>query len=122
MPPPLRVPLDPAEQAELEHRYRTTRDAETRTRDQMVLLAAQGHTPPQVAMLVRRSPTPSAGSQALPDRRRRSGAAPAPLGQPPHDPPAWEQELVRVAELDPTRLAWTVRCGGVGCWPTTCTA
>jgi hypothetical protein len=56
MPPPLRVPLDPAEQAELERRYCTTRDAETRTRYQMVLLAAQGHTPPQIAMLVRRSP------------------------------------------------------------------
>jgi hypothetical protein len=23
------------------------------------------------------------------------------LGQPPHDPPAWQAELVRVADLDP---------------------
>jgi Homeodomain-like domain len=118
------VPLDPAEQAELEHRYRyrTTRDAETRTRYQMVLLAAQGHTPPQIAQLFRRSPDTvrrvlkrylTGGADAVPHRPH--------LGQPPHYPPTWEQELVRVAKLDPTRLAWTVRCGHVGCWPTTCT-
>jgi hypothetical protein len=40
MPAPLRVPLDPAEQAELERRYHTTRDATTRTRYQIVLLSA----------------------------------------------------------------------------------
>jgi hypothetical protein len=40
-------------------------------------------------------------------------------GQPPHYPPGWEQELVRVADLDPTRSGWTVRCRAVGCWPTT---
>jgi hypothetical protein len=34
MPPPLRVTLDPVAQAELERRYHTTRDAETRTRYQ----------------------------------------------------------------------------------------
>ena len=55
-PPPLRVRLDPAAQAELERRYQTTRDAETRTRYQMVLLNAQGHTAAQVAQLTRRSP------------------------------------------------------------------
>src|ERR671934_220977 len=54
-PPPLRVRLDPAAQAELERRYQTTRDAETRTRYQMVLLNAQGHTAAQVAQLTRRS-------------------------------------------------------------------
>ena len=88
MPPPLRVPLDPAEQAELEHRYRTTRDAETRTRYQMVLLSAQGHTPPQIALLVRRSPDTirrvlrrylAQGPDAVPHQ-------PHP-GQPPHYPP-----------------------------------
>src|SRR6266545_2739372 len=99
MPPPLRVSLDPAEQAELEHRYRTTRDAETRTRYQMVLLAAQGHTPPQIAMLVRRSPDTirrvlkrylAQGPDAVPHRPH--------LGQPPHYPPAWQAELVRVPD------------------------
>jgi transposase len=115
MPPPLRVPLDPAEQAELERRYRTTRDAETRTRYQMILLAAQGHTPPQIARLVRCSPDTvrrvlnrylAGGADAVPHR-------PHP-GQPPHYPPAWQAELVRVAELDPRSVGvdsalWTCR-------------
>src|SRR6266536_2927472 len=54
MPPPtLQVTLDPDTQTELERRYHTTRDAQTRTRYQIVLLNAQGHTPPQIARLVR---------------------------------------------------------------------
>jgi transposase len=57
MPPPtLQVTLDQVAQAELERRYQTTRDATTRTRYQIVLLNAQGHTPPQIATLTRRSP------------------------------------------------------------------
>jgi transposase len=115
MPPPLRVPLDPAERAELEHRYLTTRDAETRTRYQIVLLNAQGHTPPQIATLVRRSPDTirrvlkrylAGGAEAVPHRPH--------LGQPPHYPPAWQAELVRVADLDPHEVGvdsalWTCR-------------
>ena len=122
MPPPtLRVTLDQVAQAELERRYDTTRDAETRTRYQMVLLNAQGQTPPRIAQLVRCSPDTvrrvlrrylSGGPDAIPHR-------PHP-GQPPHYPPGWGQELVRVADLDPTRSGSTVRCGRVGCWPTTC--
>ena len=104
-PPPLRVRLDPAAQAELERRYQATRDAETRTRYQMVLLNGQGHTPPQIATLVRRSPDTvrrvlkrylAGGPDAVPHR-------PHP-GQPPRWPPAWEQELVRVADLDPHQV------------------
>jgi transposase len=103
MPPPtLQVSLDQVAQAELERRYHTTRDATTRTRYQMVLLNAQGHTPPQIATLTRRSPDTvrrvlkrylAHGPDAVPHR-------PHP-GQPPHYPAAWEQELVRVADLDP---------------------
>src|SRR6266516_3429612 len=101
MPPPtLQVTLDPDVQAELERRYHTTRDATTRTRYQIVLLNAQGHTPPQIAQLVRSS------ADAVPHR-------PHP-GQPPHYPPGWEQELVRVADLDPHEVGvdsalWTCR-------------
>jgi transposase len=100
--PPLRVRLGPAEQAELERRYQATRDAETRSRYQMVLLNAQGQTASQVATVVRRSPDTvrrvlnryrSGGADAVPHR-------PHP-GQPPHYPPAWQQELVRVADQDP---------------------
>jgi Winged helix-turn helix len=123
MPPPLRVPLDPAEQAELEHRYRTTRDAETRTRYQMVLLAAQGHTPPQIAMLVRRSPDTvrrvlkrylTGGADQVPHRPH--------LGQPPTTRPLGRPSFTGWPSWTPTRLAWTVRCGAAGCSPTTCTA
>jgi transposase len=116
MPPPtLRVTLDPVAQAELERRYQTTRDAETRTRYQIVLLCAQGHTPPQIARLTRRSPDTvrrvlnrylAQGPDAVPHR-------PHP-GQPPHYPPGWEAELVRVADQDPRLVGvdsalWTCR-------------
>ncbi len=97
MPPPtLQVTLHPDAQAELERRYHTTRDAPTRTRYQMVLLNAQGHTPPQIARLVRCHPDTvrrvlkrhrGGGPDAVPHR-------PHP-GQPPHYPPGWEAELVR---------------------------
>ena len=105
MAPPLRVRLDQAAQADLERRYQTTRDATTRTRYQMVLLAAQGHTPPQIARLTRRGPDTvrrvlerylAQGPDAVPHR-------PHP-GQPPHYPPSWEAELVRVADLDPHQV------------------
>jgi hypothetical protein len=64
MPPPLRVTLDEPALAELEHRYRNARDAETRTRYQMVLLAAQGHTPPSSPRWCGAAPIPSAVSSS----------------------------------------------------------
>ncbi len=54
MPAPLRIELDVAARQELEDRFEQTRDAETRLRYQMVLLAADGRTAGQVAPLVRR--------------------------------------------------------------------
>jgi transposase len=116
MPPPtLQVTLDPDALAELETRYRTTRDATTRTRYQIVLLNAQGHTPPQIARLVRCSPDTvrrvlkrylGGGADAVPHRSHP--------GQPPHYPPSWQAELVRVADLDPHQVRvdsalWTCR-------------
>ena len=116
MPPPtLQVRLDPDAQAELERRYHTTHDVQTRTRYQIVLLNAQGHTPPQIARLVRCSPDTvrrvlnrylGGGPDAVPHR-------PHP-GQPPHYPAGWEAELVRVAEVDPRSVGvdsalWTCR-------------
>ncbi len=56
MAAPLRVRLDQAAQAELEHRYQGTRDATTRIRYQMVLLRAEGHPVVAVARITRRSP------------------------------------------------------------------
>ncbi len=71
--------------------------------------------PPQIARLVRCSPDTvrrvlkrylAQGPDAVPHR-------PHP-GQPPHYPPGWEQELVRVADLDPHEVGvdsalWTCR-------------
>jgi transposase len=82
--------------------FDTTRDAETRLRYQMVLLAGDGLTAPPIAPLVRRSEATvqrvlhryrAGGLPAVP-HRPRPGAAPA-------VPPAWEAELCRVIELDP---------------------
>jgi transposase len=102
MAAPLRVTLGQAAKAELERRYQTTRDATTRTRYQMVLLRAEGHPVVEVAHLTRCSPDTvrrvlrrylGHGPDAVPHRPH--------LGQPPHYPPAWQAELVRVADLDP---------------------
>src|SRR6266545_6299101 len=54
------------------------------------------------------------GAQALPGQRSGRGAAPAHLSQPPHYPPEWEAELVRVADCDPHQVGvdsalWTCR-------------
>jgi transposase len=115
MAPPLRVTLDQAAHDELDRRYQTTRDAPTRTRYQMILLRAEGHRVPEVAQLTRCSPDTvrrvlkrylAQGLDAVPHRPH--------LGQPPHYPPGWEQELVRVADLDPHQVGvdsalWTCR-------------
>jgi transposase len=102
MAAPLRVRLDQAAMAELERRYQTTRDATTRTRYQMLLLRAEGHPVVEVAQLTRCSPDTvrrvlkrylAGGLDSVPHRPH--------LGQPPHYPPAWQAELVRVADLDP---------------------
>ena len=102
MAPPLRVTLDQAAHDELERRYHTTRDATTRTRYQMILLRGEGHPVVEVAQLTRCSPDTvrrvlkrylAGGPDAVPHRPH--------LGQPPHYPPQWEAELVRVVDLDP---------------------
>ena len=115
MAPPLHVTLDQAARDELHRRYQTTRDATTRTRYQMILLRAEGHPVVEVAHITRHSPDTvrrvlkrylAGGPDAVPHRPH--------LGQPPHYPPRWEQELVRVAALDPRSLGvdsalWTCR-------------
>lgn len=98
----LRVALDEAAQRLLAQRFEQTRDADTRLRYQMVLLAADGRTAPQIAPLVRRSPATvervlhrylTDGPDGVPHRRRPGRSSPA--------PPSWEAELRRVIELDP---------------------
>jgi transposase len=115
MPAPLRLGLDAAARAELERRFDGARDAEARTRYQMLLLLADGRTPARVAALVRRS---SATVRRVLRRYRAAGPAGVPHrprpGQPPHVPPAWRAELARVAEGDPRAVGvpsavWTTR-------------
>src|SRR5215211_8304174 len=105
MAPRLRVRLDQAAKAELERRYQITRDAITRTRYQMILLRAEDRPVVEVAQLTRYSPDTvrrvlkrylAGGADAVPHRPH--------LGQPPHYPPSWEAELVRVADGDPRQV------------------
>jgi transposase len=102
MPAPVRVILTDAARAEVVACFNATRDADARLRYQMVLLAADGRTAPQIAPLVQRSAV--AVWRVL--RRYRAGGAaavaPRPRpGRPVAAPPAWAAELRRVVELDP---------------------
>src|SRR5829696_5914811 len=120
MAAPLRVTLDQAAHDELERRYQTTRDATTRTRYQMVLLRAEGHPVVEVAHSPVAAPTRCVGCSsatlAAGPTRCRTGPiwASRPTTRPPGRP-SWSGSPTAT----PTRLAWTVRCGRVGCWPTT---
>jgi transposase len=102
MPAPLRIALSPTEREAVRVAFDTTRDADTRLRHQMVLLAAEGRTAPEIAAIVQRSDTTvhrvlhryhDEGLAAVP-YRPRPGAAPTVT-------PAWEAALRRVIELDP---------------------
>jgi len=103
MPAPITLPpLDEQLQAELQQRYEEARDAETRTRYQMIVLARLGHTAPHIARMVLRSEDTVArvlkrfragGLNAVP-RRSAPGRARTITS-------VWEAELLRVIELDP---------------------
>lgn len=115
MPAPVRLVLDDAAQRELRDRYRQTHDAETRSRYQMVLLAAEGYPVAQIAALVQRSRSTvtrvlaryqQEGVDGVPYRRRP--------GRPREAPPTWQAELARVIELNPQTVGvpsatWTLR-------------
>ncbi len=108
-------PLDEPTRVALHRRYEETRDAETRTRYQMLLLALGGRTSTQIASLVCRSQDTvvrvlkrflQGGLEAVPRRtapgRRRTITT------------EWEVELLRVIELDPHEVGvasanWTTQ-------------
>lgn len=108
-------PLDEHLQVELRHCYKETRDAETRTRYQMLLLALDGRTSTQIASLVCRSQDTvvrvlkrflQGGLEAVPRH-----TAP---GRKRTITPAWEVELLRVIEVDPHEVGvvsanWTTQ-------------
>ena len=102
MTAPVRITWGAAAQVEVARRFEATREAETRLRYQMVLLAGEGRTAAQVARLVRRSHDTvlrvlrryqARGPDGVPRRR--------PPGRRPRRPAAWDAELLRVIELDP---------------------
>jgi len=102
MPALIRIALTDTARAELVARFNAPRDADTRLRYQMVLLAADGRTAPQIAPLVQRSAVAvwrvltryrAAGPPGVLPRRRP--------GRPRAAPPAGAAELRRVIELDP---------------------
>jgi transposase len=102
MPAPIRIELTETTRAELVARFNATHDADARLRYQMVLLAADGRTAPQIAPLVQRSAV--AVWRVL--RRYRAagprGVVPRPRpGRPRATPPGWAAELRRVIDLDP---------------------
>ena len=96
------APLEPTALAAVEAAFEATRDAETRLRYQMVLLAHQGQTAPEIARVTfRRARTVVRALQ----RFAAAGAAAVPYRIAPGGPPtvtaAWRAELVRVVEEDP---------------------
>ncbi len=119
MAAPITLPsLDRATLAELRRRYEQTPNVESRTRYQMLLLAQQEYTVPQIARIVVRSEDTVArvlnrfltgGLDAVPRR--------APPGRERMVTAAWEAELLRVIELDPHEVGvnsanWTTELLG----------
>jgi transposase len=110
---PRRIDPPPADREALRAAFEATRDADTRLRYQMVLLAADGRTAPQIAPIVQRS---DATVQRVLHRYQAGGVAAVPYrprpGAAPVVTPAWEAELRRVIESDPhevgvARPLWT---------------
>jgi transposase len=112
---PLQVRLNDEQRAEIERRYLAARDAETRTRFQMILMAADGRPAPQIGWLVRRSEDTV---RRVLRRFVHHGLAAVPRqqspGRPKGVPTTWEAELSRVIDLDPRSVGvpsavWTTR-------------
>lgn len=102
MAAPIRLYLSEEERADVARRYEATDDAETRTRYQMVLLAADRQAAPRIARVVRRSRDTVV---RVLRRYLADGAAGVPHRPHPGRPrlvtAAWEAELWRVIDLDP---------------------
>ncbi len=102
MSAPLRIEVSPADRAAVRVAFDTTGDADTRLRYQMVLLAAEGWTAPQIASIVQRS---DMTVQRVLHRYQDGGLAAVPYrpipGAAPAVTPAWGAELRRVIDLDP---------------------
>ena len=109
------APLGPAALAAVAAAFEATRDAETRLRYQMVLLAHRGKTAPEIASLTRRS---AQTVLRVVRRYQAGGVAAVPYRRSPGTPPtvtdAWRAELLRGIELSPRAVGvdsavWTTR-------------
>ena len=102
MPATLRLQVGEEARAAVVRCYEEASDAETRTRYQMVLLASEGWTAPQIAPLVRRSVDTvqrvlrryqAEGVAGVPHRRRPGRTSPIPA--------RWEAALLAAIDQDP---------------------
>ena len=109
------APLPADRVVELRAAFNAAADAETRLRYQMVLLAQQGKTAPEIARLTLRGPDTVV---RVLHRYEAGGLAAVPYRVPPGPATtvtdAWRAELERVVELDPRSLGvdsalWTTR-------------
>jgi transposase len=95
-------PLDAATLSDLRRRYDAAPDPDTRSRHQMILLAQQGYTAPQIATMVLCSD--DTVLRVL-HRFRAGGLDAVPRRYAPGGPrtvtPAWEAALLRVIAWDP---------------------
>jgi transposase len=93
--------------AAVEARYERTKDAEERTRCQIVLLSDEGLSPPRIAEIVRRSVQ---GVRLIIHRYRDEGlhglkdARHTNPGRERATTAEWEEELLEAIEQDPRRL------------------
>src|SRR5690242_474814 len=115
MPAAVRIKMTEENRAAVAERFEGTRDAETRLRYQMVLLAADGYTAPQIGAVVRHSVDTV---QRVLRRYLAGGGASVPYrprpGRPAEVRPAWEAELRRVIEANAHTVGvksahWTTR-------------
>jgi len=102
MPPSRYIKLTPAQQADLKHLYRRTDSADIRSRCQMILLSAQGHSAAEIAALTFFDQDTvlfwfdryeADGLPGLQDRRRS--------GRPPKMTGASRTDLEQAADQDP---------------------
>lgn len=115
MPAPLRLRLNEQERAAVAAQYERPRSAVERTNCQMVLLADEGRTAPEIARQVRRGPDQVRKILRRFEREGLAGLAPRPHpGRPLAVTPTWVAELRRVIERNPRRVGvpsanWTTR-------------
>jgi transposase len=111
----LRVQLSEHQRTDVDRRYRAARDAETRTRYQMILLASDGKPAPQIGWMTRRSEDTV---RRVLSRFLRQGLDAVPRRRPPgrvvQVTADWLAELERVIDLDPRSVGvpsavWTTR-------------